>query len=192
MIKLFRDNKPLWRSKKAKAFTLVEMMIAAVISSMVMASVIAIQYLTAKTINELYGPTRSRSVRMIALNQIRFRLCDARIGSVTVSDGNHRIQFEDPNISAGGTPVQSEFYFDTAHRTLYYNADIEHPKPTAVTRGPINVMFIKGSLALDPPNFKVFKGTDAVVTVFVQTSFELSYSKVDLRDGETLVYLRNK
>jgi len=192
MIHLFRDRKTFSCGKRAKGFTLVELMVAAVISSLVMAGVIAIQYLTAKTINDLYGPTRSRSVRMIALNQIRFRLCDGKIGSVVVSDGNHRIQFEDPNLSAGGTPVLSEFYFDTANRILYYDADIAHPNPTKVAKGPINVMFIKGSLALDAPNFKVYKGTDAVVTVFVQTSYELAYSKVDLRDGETLVYLRNK
>lgn len=180
------------RSARTRGFTLMELMIAAVISGMVMLSVLSIQYITARTINDVYNPTRSRSVRMNALNQIRFRLCDARVGSVEILDANHRIQFEDPNLSkAAGRVIRSEFFFDTAKRTLFFDEDVDNLNPFKVARGPINITFFKGTTALDPPDFKIYKNTDSVVTVLVETSHELSYSKVDLRDGETVVYLRN-
>lgn len=175
-----------------KGFTLMELMIAAVISSLVFASVVFIQYITARTLNDLYAPTRARSARMIALNQIRFRLCDAKIGSVEVLDGNHRIRFEDPNLISEGIQPRSEFFFDATKRTLYYNADVNHSEPERIARGPINIIFRKGSRELDPPDYNIYKGTDSVVTVLVQTSQELSYSKVDLREGETVIYLRNQ
>ena len=60
-----------------------------------------------------------------------------------------------------------------------------------MAKGPIDITFTMGSKDLDPPFFTTYKGTDSVVTVFVQTSEELAYSNVDLRDGETAVYLRN-
>lgn len=176
---------------KTRGLTLVELLIAAAISSFVLVSVLSIQYITARTLKELYGPTRSRSVRMSALNQIRFRLCDAKIGSIVISDGNHRIQFTDPNLTREGVVIRSEFYFNRDDKTLYYDLDVDNSKPIKLVKGPINISFRKGSLELDPPNYKLYKGTDAVVTVFVQTSDELAYSKVDLRDGETAVYLRN-
>lgn len=178
-------------SSKRRGFTLIELLIAATISSFVLMSVLSIQYITARTLKELYGPTRSRSARMSALNQIRFRLCDAKVGSIIISDGNHRIQFTDPNLTRDGVVILSEIYFDTADKTLYYDLDIDNSKPIKLVRGPINISFRKGSRELDPPDYKLYTGVDAVVTVFVQTSDELAYSKVDLRDGETIVYLRN-
>lgn len=176
---------------KRKGLTFVELLIAAAISSFVLVSVLSIQYITARTLKELYGPTRSRSARMSALNQIRFRLCDAKVGSVVITDDNHRIRFTDPNLTQSGVIIQSEFYFNTADKTLYYDMDIDNSNPIKLVKGPINISFRKGSLELDPPDYKIYKGVDAVVTVFVQTSDELAYSKVDLRDGESAIYLRN-
>lgn len=172
-------------------FTLVEVMIASSIAFLVMLGVASLQYISARTIKELYAPTRSRSVRMIALNEIRLRLCDAKIGSCIVSDLNHRIRFEDPNLKVNGVSVTSEFYFDKLHRTLYYDANISESNPQVLVKGPIEVTFIKGCRDLDLDYHSVYLGTDSVVTLYVQTSSELSYSNVDLRDGETVVYLRN-
>ncbi|MBN1903089.1 prepilin-type N-terminal cleavage/methylation domain-containing protein [Candidatus Sumerlaeota bacterium] len=174
-----------------RGLTLIELLIAAAISSFVMASVLSIQYITARTLKELYGPTRSRSARMSALNQIRLRLCDAKAGSVVISDDNHRIRFIDPNHTRSGVEIQSEFYFDPSDKTLYYDVDVENSNPVKLVKGPINITFRKGSRELDPPDYRYYRGEDIVVTIFVQTSDELAYSKVDLRDGETAVYLRN-
>jgi prepilin-type N-terminal cleavage/methylation domain-containing protein len=179
------------RIDSSRGFTILEVVIAIVITSLILAAVVSLQYLCSRTIQDIYGPMRSRSVRMNALNQIRFRLCDGRIGSCTVSDSNHRIRFEDPNLAQEGTPVISEFYFDSDAKTLYYKENVDNSEPWAVAKGPINITFTPGSRFLDPPDYEIYNGTDAVVTVFVQTSAELAYSNVDLRDGETVVYLRN-
>ncbi len=180
---------PTARRFRARGFTMVELSVAATISFMVMLSVVAIQFISARTINDLYGPTRSRTARMNALNQIRFRLCDAKMGSVVVSDAKHRIRFNNPNLGSG---VTSEFYFSVEKRALYYDADIsKDPRPYQVAQGPIDVTFTKGCVDLDPPDYTTPKGTDAVVTLWVRTSADLSYSRVDVRDGETAVYLRN-
>jgi hypothetical protein len=147
------------------------------------------QLISVRTIKNLYGPTRARSSRMQALNQIRFRLADGQIGTCVVSDGNHRIRFHDPNLGAG---VTSEFSFNPEEKTLYYDNNISSsPAARAAVKGPIDITFTLGSRWLDPPSYTVYLGTDSVVTLFVQTSSELAYSRVDLKEGETVVYLRN-
>ena len=186
---MFRIRQPqIGRRETTRGFTLAEMAVGIAVSALVMSGMLALQYISARTIKELYGPTRSRSTRMNALNQIRFRLADAKIGSCRVSDSRHRIQFEDPNNGAG---VTSEFYFEPSDRTLYFDDDINtNPGFEAIATGPIDISFNLGSKDLDPSGAAYF-GTDAIVTLYVQTSAELAYSNVDLRDGETVVYLRN-
>ncbi|MBN1902139.1 type II secretion system protein [Candidatus Sumerlaeota bacterium] len=179
------------RRFRTGGFTILEVVISITITGMILAAVISLQYLSTRTIQDMYGPMRARSVRMNALNQIRFRLCDAKIGSCVVSDSNHRIRFEDPNLAVGGNAITSEFYFDTNSKTLYFKENVDTSEPWAVAKGPINITFTPGSRFLDPPNYQVYNGTEAVVTVFVQTSAELAYSNVDIRDGETVIYLRN-
>jgi len=147
------------------------------------------QLISVRTIKNLYGPTRARSSRMQALNQIRFRLADAQIGTCTVSDGNHRIRFHDPNLGAG---VISEFQFNPDQKTLYYDDDVGGGSGArAVVKGPIDITFTLGSTWLDAPSYTVYRGTDSIVTLYVQTSSELAYSRIDLKEGETVVYLRN-
>jgi type II secretory pathway pseudopilin PulG len=179
------------RRKSKRGFTLLEAIIAIGISSAVMVTIMTVQYLSARTIKELYGPTRARSVRTNALNQIRFRLSDARIGTCEVFDNNRRIRFQDPNLVKNGVPVTSEFYFDSDNRTLYYDDDISTMDAHKVSRGPIDITFNLGSVDLDIPNHLVAFGVDALVTVAVKTASELAYSKVDIREGESVVYLRN-
>jgi len=176
---------------RRNGFTILELLFYVSISALVMGGVVAIQYLTARTIQEMYGPTRARSERMNAMNQIRFRLCDASIGSCTVSDSNHRIQFQDPNLASGNTPITSEFFFNEQERTLYYDLDVDHSDPVVVAKGPINITFTLGSKDLDVPDHQQYLGIDAVVTIYVKTSKKLSYSDVDERDGETVIFLRN-
>ena len=173
--------------RASRGFTLAELIVASTISVLVLASVMALQYITARTAKELYGPAHSRSERMNALNQIRLRLCEASVGSCAVSDDGHRIQFVDPNL--GG--VTSEFYFNAELRQLYYNPDIASGSGSIVARGPIDITFTLGTTDLDVLGHAEFLGTDACVTLFVRTSADLTYGNVDTRDGETVVYLRN-
>ena len=174
-----------------KGFTLLEVIIAAGISTLIMVGVMSILYLSSTTIRDIYGPAKARSVRSNALNQIHFRLCDAQIGSCEVSDNYHRIRFVDPNLETGGNRITSEFYFDKDQRTLFYRKDIDNSEPMEVSQGPIDITFHKGSKLLDENNQSAYMGADSVVTVSVKTAEEISYADVDTRDGEIVVYLRN-
>jgi prepilin-type N-terminal cleavage/methylation domain-containing protein len=176
------------RNTTARGFTMVEVMVASAIALLVMVAVVELQVLTARAVKDFYGTARARSERMVALNQIRFRLSDARIGSCVVSDGGHRIQFVDPTIGN----VRSEFNFVADEATLYYDMDTSDlGGQRAVAEGPIDVTFTLGSTHLDAPDYAAFAGTDSIVTVYAKTSSDVAYGDVDLRDGETVVYLRN-
>ena len=185
-------TRPMGRRAK-RGFTMLELVVASAISLLVLGGVMALQYLSARTAKELYGPTASRSERMNALNQIRMRLVEASVSSCVVSDfvsgstvSGHRIRFVDPN-QGGAT---SEFYFNPTMKTLYYNADIASGSGSVVARGPIDIRFTLGTLDLDPAR-TTYLGIDGCVTLYVLTEALLAYSKVDTRDGETVVYLRN-
>ncbi|MFC1601709.1 type II secretion system protein J [Candidatus Sumerlaeota bacterium] len=175
------------RFRRQGGFTLMELMIATAISAFVVGGVISLQLITARTMRDIYGPMQSRSERLNALNQIRFRLCDAKIGSCVVSDEGRRLRFEDPTVGDG---VTSEFYFDQTERILYYEADVSSGNTREVAKGPISITFELGNDSLDPGGTVPF-GSDSVVTLRVETADELVYANVDERDGETVVYLRN-
>ncbi|MFW5870097.1 MAG: PulJ/GspJ family protein [Candidatus Sumerlaeota bacterium] len=170
----------------AKGFTLLEVMVASTISIAVIGGVLSIFYLTGRSLYDLYPQTRARSYRQTALNQIRLRLCDARIDSYSILDNGRKIQYIDPTIS--GSPT-SEFYFTTAttgkiQGELFYDTDINaSPNAGRVASGPINITFSSGSPS-DP-------GDPAMITVYVKTAEPMSLGDVDERDGETVVYLRN-
>ena len=135
MAKKLRNTRIAGRGRRA-GFTLLETLVAAAIASMVMGGVVALMYITARTLKELYGPMASRSERMNALNQIRFRLCEAGVSTCAVTDDNHRIRFRDPNFD-GKT---SELYFEPDSQTLFYDEDIDaSPGRRRVARGPINI-----------------------------------------------------
>ena len=176
------------KQRAQRGFTVFEMLIAAGISSLVLVGILVLQYTCARTVKDLYGPTRARSARLAALNQITFHLGNAKIGTCVVSDEQHRIQFEDPTIGSG---ITSAFYFNLNTRTLFYDPDIGNSDPEDIVKGPIEITFTLGSTDLDVPNYTTYFGTDTVVTVFVKTAEELSRYNVDQRDGETVVYLRN-
>ncbi len=187
-----RTWNPFRRAKRGrKGVTLLELITASTIGGVILAGVVSLIYMSGKTIRDIYGPTRARSIRTNVINQIHFRLADARIGSCTVSDEGHRLSFVDPNLAVGGVNVTSEFFFSADERALYYDDDISaDPPANIVAKGPIEITFTLGSRALDP-NRVLYLGQSAVVTLFVKTAEELSYSDVDERDGETAVYLRN-
>ena len=166
---------------RRSGFTLMEIMISMAISSMVMVAIAGLQYFSSRSIHELYGQTRTRSSRMQALDQIRFRLCEARVGSITCHGlsqsgiGYYRINFIDPNI--GGKT--SSFYFVRSARTLYYNRDIDDGIPAVpVVKGPIDITF-------------ELQSGGAIVLLRVRSAAEMSHGDIDRQDGETAIYVRN-
>ncbi len=176
---------------KRRAFTLAEMVISVGILGFVGASTSYLMLTSALTAKELYGTTDSRSERMVALNQIRYRLCDGQIGTVNKSLATFGIDpaawgwrlmtFTDPTLPGSPTSI---FFFRADTRELLYKENWFGPGDfVSLAKGPIEVTFRPGTEA--------GIGADALVTIFVKTSSDLRYGQVDIRDGETVIYLRN-
>lgn len=172
--------------------SLLELMIASVVSSMVMGAVAMLMWTSGRAIKTVYGQTRTRSARMRAIDQIRYTLANAEIGSVVEYDaqyepppegsgdpptliGYHRIDFTDPTNGAG----TSTFFFNSGNDTLFYDADTGDGTPAAaILTGPVDVLFQIEAAEL--------------IRIRVKTSSVNTYGgDVDTQDGETLVYLRN-
>ncbi len=164
-----------WKPDRRRGFTLTELMIAAAVSGLVIMAAASLQFVGARTSQEVFGQTRMRSARMQAIDQIRYRLSEARVGSCTISEEGRRIDFVDPNFGGAG----SRFFFTEDQKTLFYDNDIsDGTDAVAVTRGPINITFQAES-------------GGALVRVRVKSASGLKYGDVDEQDGEVAVYLRN-
>jgi prepilin-type N-terminal cleavage/methylation domain-containing protein len=167
------------RLRSKRGFTIVEIMIAVAISSLVMIAVMSTQYISARAIKDIYAQTRTRSSRMRGLDQIRYRLADAEIGTVSLTQassyGYHKIEFQDPNL--GG--ATSTFYFVGSTNTLFYDDDTaDGDAAYDVVEGPIDISF-------DTSN----GGT--IILLKIKTEAAISLGDVDTQDGETSIYLRN-
>lgn len=180
-IKLGKTPGTAGRSKRG--FTMPEVLIAIGIMGVMLVSIASLQYMSALTTKEVYGETRTRASRMRALDQIRYRLCNARVNSVSLSEeddaygGYHYIEFVDPNL---GGPTSS-FQFNPADRTLLYDDDVDDAGDAVkVLTGPINISF--------DLNDEMKEG---LVVLKVKSSAAVKRGDVDIQDGETIVCLRN-
>lgn len=177
---IFRDSQAFLRSRAISApharrgITLAEAMISMVIAGMIGAVVVGIMRQTGLATKDMYAETRTRSTRMIALDQIRYRLVEAEIGTVVISDSDHRIEFDDPNLG-----TTSAFVFVPETRVLLYDADIDDATAAIeVASGPIDLTFES-------------QEDGAIVVLRVKSAAEVAFGDVDEQDGETAVYLRN-
>lgn len=161
--------------RRRRGFTLTEVMVAAAISGMMMGVLAILQYMGARTSHELSGKTHMRTARMQAIDAVRYRLVDARIGSCVIDNEGRRMNFENP--SQPGTT--SRFYFVEADRTLYFDDNVGSGDAAApIARGPINITFVS-------------QEGGAVILVKVKSSSDMPYQDIDEQEGEVAVYLRN-
>lgn len=158
-----------------RGMTLIEVLIASTISLLIVGSAVGVMYASGVGIKEMHGQTRMRSSRMIALDAVRYRLCEARIGSVSITNSNHRIEFEDPNL--GG--ITSAFWFNSDTNTLWYDDDIgDGTAAIEAVQGPIDFTFEE-------------QNAGATVVLEVLSEADMADGDVDTQDGVTAVYLRN-
>lgn len=183
--------------------TLIEMMISLSVSIVVLGGVISTFIITGRTIKVVDGSSNARNARQIAINAVRFHLTDAKEKELSVSDGNdtdgyHRIEFKDPNLgvdSNGNPTITSAFWFDPTDQTLYYDDDINSEGSQRVTGGIFNATFRRGT----KNDLNVPSNMDQAITIYVRTMSNRRFNNVDasgnvimdVRDGETVVYLRN-
>lgn len=209
--RVFRLRLP--RFGRRKGFTLVEVLIAASISTMIMMMIASLQLLSAKAIKDLYNKTRTRAAQMRALDQIRYRLMSASLSSIVVDDGDddlgyREIQFEDPMLAG----AVSSFFFDADTNILYYDDDIDDGSDNmdgyedgndevegmAVAKGPIDVRFFPQNMNA---TVRLFIKSEAYVAAKLVEQEAVAegeeppppvYSVVDEQEGEITVWLRNK
>jgi len=165
----------LGASRKRRGMTLAETVVAMLIASIISLAVSGLIYATGISFKQLYSDTRARSTRMIALDQVRFRLSSARIGSVRIKDEGRRIDFSDPNLRG----ARSMFLFDGESGRLMYDDDIkDSEKPVMVAEGPITL------------SFKLAEGgTMIVMSMATFSDMKLKHDRTE--NGSTSIYLRN-
>lgn len=164
------------RRNVRRAFTLSELMIGLGISSLVMVTIAGLIYMAARESKDILGQTRMRSARTQAIDQIRYRLANARIGTIVISNENHDIAFIDPNRSQ---TVSSKFSFNPTNMTLYFDdLDGEGDSAYPVAKGPIDIQF-------------ELQDSGAVVQITVKSNSSLQYRQIDEQEGQEAVYLRN-
>lgn len=160
---------------RIRGFTLVELMVSAAISGLVVTAVATLQFVTGRTIKEVYEQSRTRSAKTRALEQLHYKLSDGAIGSMDFFQNRQRLVFLDPNL--GG--VQSGFFFSDRLHSLYYDENIgDSTSPIRMATGPINVFFDPGP-------------TGAFVSLRVVSHDGDAAGDVDKDDGNSGVYLRN-
>lgn len=167
---------PASMRRQRTGFTLSELMIALCISSLVMMTIAGLMYMAARHSKDVLGQARMRSARTQAIDEIRYRLCNARIGSIEITDSGHTITFINPNLSQ---TVRSKFHFDASLKTLYYDDQVGvglDSQPCA--KGPINIEFI-------------LQDDGAVVQVNVKSDSSMAYKQIDEQEGQIAVFLRN-
>lgn len=154
--------------------TFLELIVSITISSMVMVALASLQHITTLQSKNLFGQVWARQTRMMAIDQLRYRLMNARVGSVVIKDDGHTIEFADLNLSK---TMKSRFQFTPSNRTLSFNKLIGDGVPgKAVIRGPVDITF-----TLENP---------ALVKIWVKTASNYSYGEVDTQDGAIKVQLR--
>lgn len=164
--------------RNRRAFVMVEAMMMMTISLMISVMVVGLMYESALAIKDMYAETRTRSTRMIALDQIRYRLASAKIDTISITNGNHTMEFANPNLGAG---TVSRFTFVPASRRLFYDDDISDNTPaTEVAHGPIDLTF-----ELDADS------NAGLVRLNVRSAADVAFGDVDQQDGETAIFLRN-
>ena len=156
------------------------MMISMAILSMAMLVIAGLQSASGHGIKDLYNKTRSRAARMKGLDQIRYTLVNAKIGTCVTSNasplgGFYTIQYTDPTL--GGKT--SQFSFNATAHTLSYDADIAAaPAATVVVAGPIDISF-------------TVLGVGSLIQLRVRDAASIDFGQTDTQDGITTVYLRN-
>lgn len=175
---ILRGASRVRRSHARCGVSLTEVMIMMMLSLLISIVVVGLMYESALAIKDMYAETRTRSTRMIALDQVRYRISEAMIDTITISNSDHRIDFGNPNLGWG---VISRFEFIPGTRRLMYDEDIsDSVSPVEVAQGPIDLTF---ELDID--------SSGGLVRVLVKSAADVAFGDVDEQDGETAIYLRN-
>lgn len=174
MMRNTKIRKSLSPRRRKLGFTMVEVMIAMVISSGIAITVSGLQLMSAKSTVELFANTRTRGSRAQAIDQIRYRLYKGTIALCEVTENGNRIEFEDAVLGA-----TSAFFFSPDEKKLYYDQDVDDATDAAmIARELQDVVF-------------VLDATEAIIHVNVSSLVSTGGGEEDFKEYETQIYLRN-
>lgn len=166
------------RPGSRRGLSMAEVVVMMLISLLISVVVVGLMYESALAIKDMYAETRTRSTRMIALDQIRYRLSGAAIDTVTITNANHSIEFANPNLGWG---TISRFDFIPSDRRLLYDDNVDdNVDAVEVAQGPIDLTF-----ELDT------ESSGGLVRLHVKSAADVAFGDIDEQDGETAIFLRN-
>ncbi len=178
MTSIFGSNRSIQNRRSRRGTTLAEVSIMSVLALMISSVTVGLMYETGLAIKNIHAETRTRSTRMIALDQVRYQLGGAVVDTVQVLNASHTITFA--NRKKGWNAV-ARFDFVPSTQTLLFDDDIsDNVASRVVARGPIDLTFELDS--------QLGAG---VVRINVRSAADVSFGDVDTQDGETAIFLRN-
>jgi len=105
------------KSPHKRGFTMMEIVVSMSICCMILADVALIILFTGQNLRKMTNESEATKDVSFAMEFLRYTLSMADYTSVSISNANHRIEFDDPNL--GGTA--SAFEFKGGH--LWYDRD---------------------------------------------------------------------
>lgn len=160
--------------RRLLGMTMPEVMIAVSISAVVFIALVYMQIASARSTRTHYSQARSQTQRQQALDQLRYTVMMARIGSATVLDNGRTLQFVNPNLGAG---TISSFFFQ--NNSLFYDEDISDADPA-----------IEKTTDLDDVWFEVVP-PGATVVIHVENSSNLEAFNTIVENNQIGLFLRN-
>lgn len=125
-------------NKKARiksGFTMAEMLIAMAICSMILITIAIVIQFTAHNVRKITNESEGSKNVSFTLEYLRYTLSMADYSTAVISNANHRIEFQDPNLLG----IESAFEFKGGH--LWYDRDTSDMEEGEVGGHLINMTF---------------------------------------------------
>lgn len=126
-------------SRNLKGFTIVEVVIAMAICSIILIFAAFVVTATAKNIKKMTNDGEGARDISFALEYLRYTLTMADYRTVSITNDNHRIEFQDPNLAG----ITSAFDFHDNH--LWYDKNINDMEDDKEIARAVNITFSPAS-----------------------------------------------
>jgi prepilin-type N-terminal cleavage/methylation domain-containing protein len=120
---------------KSKGFTLVEIVVATTICCIILVFAAFVVNTTAKNIRKMTNDGEGARDISVALEFLRYTLTMADYTTVSISNANHRIEFQDPNLAG----ITSAFEF--RNNNLWYDFNINDMEDDKRIARAVNITF---------------------------------------------------
>lgn len=159
---------PLKISRPRSGFTIIELVIAMTVCSMILVFAAFVVTATAKNIRKMTNDGEGARDISVALEFLRYTLTMAEYTSVSITNDNHRIEFLDPNLGVN----TSAFEFRDNH--LWYDEDITDMEDDKRVARAVNITFTPVSAGTVIEVYLLSRGrTGEVVVENIETTCEI-------------------